>query len=44
MTVAGSKLLSLKLARRRAFDAGLVMGELAASWTQAMAGFDAAIG
>lgn len=42
--VAGSKLLSLKLARRRAFDAGLVMGELAASWTQAMAGFDAAIG
>jgi hypothetical protein len=34
--VEGSKLLGFKLARRRPFDAGPIVSELAASWDQAM--------
>jgi hypothetical protein len=41
--VDGSKLLSLKLARRRAFDPGSVIERLAAAWEEAMKGLDAAL-
>ncbi|HEU4976344.1 MAG TPA: DUF1839 family protein [Baekduia sp.] len=41
--VDGSKLLSLKLARRRAFDPGSVIERLAAAWDEAMKGLDAAL-
>lgn len=40
--VTDSKMLSLKLARRRAFDPAPVIAGLAASWDDAMAGLDAA--
>jgi hypothetical protein len=41
--VDGSKLLSLKLARRRAFDPQPVIDRLAAAWDEAMKGLDAAL-
>jgi len=41
--VAGSKLLSLKLARRRAFDPVPVVDGLAAAWERAVGGLDAAL-
>jgi hypothetical protein len=41
--VAGSKLLSLKLARRRAFDPVPVVDGLAAAWVRAVGGLDAAL-
>jgi hypothetical protein len=41
--VDGSKLLSLKLARRRPFDAGPVVEGLAAAWERATGGLDAAL-
>jgi hypothetical protein len=41
--VAGSKLLSLKLARRRAFDPAPVVDGLAAAWERATGGLDAAL-
>jgi hypothetical protein len=41
--VAGSKLLSLKLARRRAFDPAPVVDGLAAAWERAVGGLDAAL-
>jgi uncharacterized protein DUF1839 len=41
--VAGSKLLSLKLARRRAFDPAPVVDGLAAAWDRAVGGLDAAL-
>ncbi len=42
--VGGSKMLSLKLARRRAFDPRPVLDGLAASWSDAMGNLDAAVG
>ncbi len=39
----GSKVLSFRLARRRAFDPGPVMEDLAAAWDEAMAALDAAV-
>jgi hypothetical protein len=41
--VAASKLLSLKLARRRAFDPGPVLAEMAQAWEDAVGGLDAAL-
>jgi hypothetical protein len=41
--VAGSKLLSLKLSRRRAFDPGPVVDGLAGAWERAVGGLDAAL-
>jgi hypothetical protein len=41
--VAASKLLSLKLARRRAFDPASVIDGLAAAWERATGGLDAAL-
>jgi hypothetical protein len=41
--VDGCKLLSLKLARRRAFDPGPVIDALAAAWERATGGLDAAL-
>jgi hypothetical protein len=41
--VAGSKLLSLKLARRRAFDPAPVVDGLAAAWERVAGGLDAAL-
>ncbi len=41
--VDGSKLLSLKLARRRAFDPAPVIDSLAAAWERATGGLDAAL-
>ena len=41
--VDGCKLLSLKLARRRAFDPGPVIDSLAAAWERATGGLDAAL-
>jgi hypothetical protein len=41
--VDGCKLLSLKLARRRPFDPGPVIGSLAAAWERATAALDAAL-
>jgi hypothetical protein len=41
--VDGSKLLSLKLARRRAFDAAPILGDLASAWDESMRGLDAAL-
>ncbi|WP_187369238.1 DUF1839 family protein [Baekduia soli] len=41
--VAATKLLSLKLARRRAFDPGPVIAELADAWEQATGGLHAAL-
>jgi Domain of unknown function (DUF1839) len=41
--VDGSKLLSLKLARRRPFDPGATLASLADAWQEAMAGLDAAV-
>jgi hypothetical protein len=41
--VAGSKLLSLKLARRRAFDPAPVVDGLAVAWERAVGGLDAAL-
>lgn len=41
--VDASKLLSLKLARRRAFDPGSVIERLAAAWDEAVKGLDAAL-
>jgi hypothetical protein len=41
--VDGSKLLSLKLARRRAFDPGPTIGALAGAWERATGGLDAAL-
>ncbi|HWH96316.1 MAG TPA: DUF1839 family protein [Baekduia sp.] len=41
--VDGSKLLSLKLARRRAFDPAPVLDGLAAAWERATGGLDAAL-
>ena len=42
--VNGSKTLSFKLARRRAFDPAPQLAELAAAWEDAMAALDAAVG
>jgi hypothetical protein len=41
--VGASKLLSLKLARRRAFDPAPVLGEMAQAWEHALGGLDAAL-
>ena len=41
--VDGCKLLSLKLARRRAFDPAPVIDSLAAAWERATGGLDAAL-
>jgi hypothetical protein len=41
--VGGSKMLSLKLARRRAFDPGPRIADLAAAWERAIGGLDAAL-
>jgi Domain of unknown function (DUF1839) len=41
--VAGSMMLSLKLARRKVFDPAAVIGNLAAAWDRAVAGLDAAL-
>jgi hypothetical protein len=41
--VDGCKLLSLKLARRRAFDPAPVIDALAAAWERATGGLDAAL-
>jgi hypothetical protein len=41
--VAASKLLSLKLARRRAFDPGPVITDMAAAWERAMSELDATL-
>jgi hypothetical protein len=41
--VDGTKLLSLKLARRRAFDPAPVIADLAEAWEQATSGLDAAL-
>jgi hypothetical protein len=41
--VAGSKMMSLKLARRRAFDPGPRIADLAAAWERAIGGLDAAL-
>jgi hypothetical protein len=41
--VGASKLLSLKLARRRAFDPAPVVDGLAAAWERAVGGLDAAV-
>jgi hypothetical protein len=41
--VDASKLLSLKLARRRAFDPAPVIDSLAAAWERAAGGLDAAL-
>jgi hypothetical protein len=41
--VGGSKLLSLKLARRKPFDPGPVIADLAAAWERAIGGLDAAL-
>jgi hypothetical protein len=41
--VAASKLLSLKLARRRAFDPAPVLAEMAEAWEHAVGGLDAAL-
>lgn len=42
--VAGTKTLSFKLARRRAFDPAPAIAGLDAAWTRAMAALDAAVG
>ncbi len=41
--VEGSKLLSFKLARRRAFEPGAAVDELATAWEEAMAALDRAL-
>jgi hypothetical protein len=41
--VGGSKMLSLKLARRRAFDPEPRIADLAAAWERAIGGLDAAL-
>ena len=41
--VRGTKLLSLKLARRRPFDPGPVIADLARAWERATGGLDAAL-
>ncbi len=41
--VDGCKLLSLKLARRRAFDPAPVVDALATAWERATGGLDAAL-
>lgn len=41
--VDGCKMMSLKLARRRAFDPGPRIAELAAAWERAIGGLDAAL-
>ena len=41
--VAASKLLSLKLARRRPFDPAPVLAEMAQAWDHALGGLDAAL-
>jgi hypothetical protein len=41
--VDGTKLLSLKLARRRAFDPAPVIADLAGAWARATGGLDAAL-
>jgi hypothetical protein len=41
--VAGTKLLSLKLARRRPFDPAPVIADLAGAWDRATGGLDAAL-
>lgn len=42
--VDGSKLLSFKLARRRAFDPQPLLDELASAWARAMSTLDASVG
>jgi len=41
--VGGSKVLSFRLARRKPFDPGPVMEDLAGAWDEAMAALDAAV-
>jgi len=41
--VQGSMVLSLRLARRRPFEAGPIVADLAGAWERAMAGLDAAL-
>jgi hypothetical protein len=41
--VGGCKMMSLKLARRRAFDPGPRIADLAAAWERAIGGLDAAV-
>jgi hypothetical protein len=42
--VDGCKLLSFKLARRRAFDPGPALADLAAAWSEGFAALDATVG